>query len=150
MYNAKDSIACEMSELILSNRDYTSRNLSRKLRAIWDYLPDIPKPARISSNIVQDPWLTYPYDKNLISSLISLFEDSGWSIGWRVREDEVETRTGLKSNPLICFSHPSNELMVICEFDDSLVGSTCTRKVIGKQTVEKDIVEFVCNENNSG
>mgnify|MGYP006935545090 CR=1 FL=1 len=149
MYNAKDSIVCKLSELALGNQGFTRRQLVGKLQAIWDCLPDIPEPADIGSNIVQDPWLTYPYDKNLISGIISLFEDSGWSIAWRVRENEVEANT-MKSNPRICFSHPSHNLNVVCEFNDSLVGSTCTRKVIGKQTVEKDIVEFVCNEDNSG
>lgn len=145
MYNAKDAIACEISELTIGNQSFGRESLVKKLRAIWEYLPEIPEPSHIGTNIVQDPWLTYPYDKHLITDLISMFENSGWKIEWRVRESEVEAG-GLRANPRVCFGHPSNALSVICEFDDSLIGSTCTRKVIGKKMVEADIVEFVCKE----
>lgn len=144
--NAKDKIACAMSDLQLGGRKYMTDTLVNKIRAVWDFLPSsIPDYFSFNTNIVGDPWLIYPYDKELISTIISIFENEGWETNWSTRESEVGSGFG-NQNPKVKFSHPKTNLIVMCEFNDSLTGSTCKRKVIGTRQVEEDIVEFVCND----
>lgn len=148
-FNIKDFVACKVSELQLSNINYHFTTVKEKISLIWEFLPNgLPKPSMIQTNIVSDPWLVYPYDKFLISKIRDVFLDAGWKETWKIREDEVES-TGYNRNPRVCFESPSKKLSVICEFDDTRPGSTCTRKVIGKKLVENDVVEFVCNDENT-
>lgn len=145
-FATKDFLVCMITDMQARNNKYNRENLVRKVHEIWQYLPEIPKPSGVSTNIIQDPWLTYPYDKNLITSIVHLFERAGWEITWRVTEGEI---TKERPYPRICFSHPFATLSVVCEFNDTISGSTCTRKVIGKEMIERDIVEFVCNDENT-
>lgn len=148
-YEMRDALVCEISRLTLDNQKFSREQLAKKIKLIWEYLPELPKPAKITTNIMQDPWLTYPYDKHLIMTLIDIFESNGWVTTWQTRESDVDSNGIMNRNPTIRFDYPNFSISAICEFNDKLIGSTCTRKVIGKKLVEKDIVEFTCDETNN-
>lgn len=146
--NMKDKIASAMSKQGLEGQAVQIKYLIQKIRSVWEYLPsDIPDYAYFNTNVIGDPWLVYPYDKELISSIIEIFENTGWEANWSTRESEVGIGFG-NQNPKIKFTHSDTSMIVMCEFNDLLHGSTCKRKVIGKKQVEQDIVEFVCNDEN--
>lgn len=141
MYNSREAVIDAISSQFHSNHNFSLNTFKEKLSKIWDYFPpDLPEPSYFNTNIVQDPWLTYPYDKELIFKVIETFVEAGWKYKWLMRESEVAEN----SYPKIRFD--TEGLSTICEFQDNLSGSTCQRKIIGKKSIEVDIVEFICGD----
>jgi len=124
--------------------------LIENAKVLNELLPNLPEPAYQGYTVFEDPWLTYPYDRNLIFEIKKLFRDAGWKIAWEVEEAEIENPG---DNPRISF-RPSSEnfisMSVICEFSDAKEGSTCTRKKIGRKRKSINVYEWNCEEVQNG
>ncbi len=152
--NIRDWLANEISSSVLRHITYSRQMLIDKVKEVWELVPrDLPIPRQTGLNLANDPWLYYPYDRNLMAQIDELFLSAGWTVGWKVTESELDNDKN--RFPRTCYYAPregssGGSLVVICEFHEEYQGSTCKRKVIGKVQKEIDIVEFVCDDDNSG
>jgi len=124
-------------------------HLKKIVPMLWELLPsDLPEPSYVGFNAMREPWITYPYDKQLRNHIQDLFIQAGWRMTWQVTEAELQ---GKHEHPRVSFGisledYPYSSTSVIIEFDDTREGSTCTRKEIGKVTKEVPVYEFSCDE----
>jgi hypothetical protein len=143
----KQDIIGEYQSTILSTIGIYQKNNTENAKKLWEFLPDMPIGFIVNSSTFGDLWITYPYNKSLIKRIKKSFKDNGWIIHTQVREADVKSEGIHMRNPRITFRHKKTNwdyLDVIIEFSDAIEGATCKREVIGTETKELDIVEFVC------
>lgn len=129
-----------------------ANHLKKIIPLLWEHLPsNLPEPAYVGFNAMREPWITYPYDKELRNYITELLIEAGWKMTWQVTESELKAGNEC---PRMAFSKETqtdsgfylSTVSIIIEFDDTKEGSTCVRKEIGKVTKEVPLYEFSCDE----
>lgn len=116
-----------------------------------EHLPDFPvEPTGIDLSIsLGTPWITFPYDRNIIRVVEECLTAAGWTKEYEKSEKEV----GAGEDPRQTWKKKSagrNEYPfwpeLIVAFSDLADGAVCKRREIGRRLQDLPVYEWACPE----
>lgn len=151
MTKTKQTIIVTYQEKLNDDIESVRKRSMLMASGLWEYLPEgLPAPTFITTTYGNNPWLTYPFNRETMATIRVMFEAYGWEVNSERKEHELEHQW---ADPYIEFKYTDRVngkwYYVTCAFDASKAGSTCKKVVIGKTQKEVDVVEFQCNDHDN-
>lgn len=135
--------------------DYVTKSIqdrNKRVAFFTQHLPDLPvEPIEVQESYGA-PWLSFPYDRDLVKRLTDFMIGIGWKLEYEIKDQDC---SNAYSMPRQCWQKKIEgrteypfEAEIIFSFSDQAEGATCKRNEIGKVTIDQSVYEFICQEKS--